>query len=1049
MGEVRIVSASAGSGKTTRLARELSEAVASGVQPERIVATTFTRKAAAELEARVRTALVAAGHVEKAQRLAAARIGTINAVCGAFVADYAFELGISPDVRVLDEEGSARALAQALAQTLSSAAATAWLDELEDLRGRMPELDWKDAVTKIQALARANGLGDADLVRCEERSTHELLSVLGPAAADGETLDGAFRSEAERFVKRVRNDGELTQATRKVLERVQKVLGRFRHGSLPTWADWCGLANDDVGKRERYVFEPLKRAAAAHDVHPRMRHDLARTITLCFELARRSLASYAEHKRALGAIDFVDQEVEMLRLLDRSDVVARIREEVELVLVDEFQDTSPLQLAIFLKLSQLVPRSVWVGDQKQAIYGFRGADPSLMEEAMRRILAGKEPETLRSSWRSRPPLVDATSRFFAAAFGSQGIPASRVTLTAGDGSPDRTALGPIFERWVLRSGKAEEHAIALANVVAQALVDTTVHVRDRVDSSVRRARPGDYAILCRTNQTCAKVAAALRALGIRALLALPQLGDSYEQRLVLSGLRLWVDDRDSLAKAELGLLLEHPGDEDAWLARILTEGQEYARSFDDLPAVVAIAAARERSPHLGPVGALDAALEALEVRERCLEWGDAADRLANVEGMRARAVRYAAGCSQAGSAATPAGLLAHFFDGEDPENAPVPPDAEDAVVVSTWHRAKGLEWPITVLFELGPRTTPPVFDACVEPRPGGIDLDAPLAERWICFWPNPYRGGTKKTRLYAALQSHPIKVRREDERRREEMRLAYVGWTRARDRVVFAATDDALPTSVLGFPAVPGVAPIGEPKPDGSWPELLGRLSTKAMVRVGEPITAEPAFRTPASGYVASGARAHPPAFVLPSALGKSGAARAHAAASSIRIGEHLAISGRPDMEHLGNALHAFFAADVEGLTRSERLEIAQGLLERWRVATALPAESAVAAGDALRAWVDRTWPGAAWRRELPLRLRNEDGGVVVGTADLVLETAAGSVIVDHKSYPGSLAEAVERATGHAPQLEAYERLVVAATGRPTVARCVHMPMVGIVVLLT
>jgi hypothetical protein len=57
-------------------------------------------------------------------------------------------------------------------------------------------------------------------------------------------------------------------------------------------------------------------------------------------------------------------------------------------------------------------------------------------------------------------------------------------------------------------------------------------------------------------------------------------------------------------------------------------------------------------------------------------------------------------------------------------------------------------------------------------------------------------------------------------------------------------------------------------------------------------------------------------------------------------------------------------------------------------------------------------------------------------------------VIVDHKSYPGRLMEAVDRAAGHAPQLEAYGRVVEAATGRPTIARCVHMPMLGIVVSL-
>ena len=73
--------------------------------------------------------------------------------------------------------------------------------------------------------------------------------------------------------------------------------------------------------------------------------------------------------------------------------------------------------------------SVWVGDQKQAIFGFRGTDPALMDAAIATIVGAKDPTTLAQSRRSRPELVGLTSRLFAAAFARQGIPASRVTLT--------------------------------------------------------------------------------------------------------------------------------------------------------------------------------------------------------------------------------------------------------------------------------------------------------------------------------------------------------------------------------------------------------------------------------------------------------------------------------------------------------------------------------------------------------------------------------------------------------------------------------------------
>ncbi|MFX6035901.1 UvrD-helicase domain-containing protein, partial [Acinetobacter baumannii] len=84
-------------------------------------------------------------------------------------------------------------------------------------------------------------------------------------------------------------------------------------------------------------------------------------------------------KRTLGAVDFSDQEVLLLSVLrDTEEVRAALAGELDLVMVDEFQDTSPLQLALFVELAKLAKRSVWVGDPKQAIYGFRGTDARLI-----------------------------------------------------------------------------------------------------------------------------------------------------------------------------------------------------------------------------------------------------------------------------------------------------------------------------------------------------------------------------------------------------------------------------------------------------------------------------------------------------------------------------------------------------------------------------------------------------------------------------------------------------------------------------------------------
>ena len=104
MTAIIILSASAGSGKTYRLAQEIRSAIMEGrARPEAILATTFTKKAAAELQERVRTFLLDADRVDEARRLMAARIGTVHSICGQLISEHAFELGLSPELTVLDE----------------------------------------------------------------------------------------------------------------------------------------------------------------------------------------------------------------------------------------------------------------------------------------------------------------------------------------------------------------------------------------------------------------------------------------------------------------------------------------------------------------------------------------------------------------------------------------------------------------------------------------------------------------------------------------------------------------------------------------------------------------------------------------------------------------------------------------------------------------------------------------------------------------------------------------------------------------------------------
>ncbi len=1035
MNPITIISASAGSGKTYRLAEELKEAVLSGeVRPDAVLATTFTVKAASELRRRVRTHLLATGRRSDAQRLAAARFGTVNAVCGRLVSDFAFELGLSPDLGVLDENAADRTLRAAMSSALTA--------EDEQRAGRLDFVldgwDWQAAVRSVVSLARLNGIGPEALASCAERSRDEWRELLGEPSGDAAALDAALLEAVETFLAQHASSGDAYKKTKdavQILRRAQRLLS----GGRPVpWPIWVKLAALDVAVKSRDAARPVIEAAAAHDTHPRLRENAFGAIDLVFGLAARTLEVYQAHKRAHGVIDFVDQETYTLRLLERDDVRQRLGAELDLVMVDEFQDTSPIQLAIFLRLAAIATRSVWVGDQKQAIYGFRGTDPALMDAAIVQILAGADPETLPMNRRSRPGLVRLTSDLFAPAFETVGIPAARVRLApAHEEEPE--GLSAVVECWSLDSKNKPNDALAIADAVSQLLVDD-VTVRDPATLAARPVCPGDVAILCRTNDTCTAVAHAIEARGVRVVL--PRLGlfATLEGRVALAGLRLWLDAEDALAAAELAYLIEHAADGEAWLNRAVeAPGSE---AFAECPSVSKVAAARRAKPGASPVEALDAVIEATQAVELCHRWGSTAPRLANLERFRAHAMSYTESRSAEGAAASTAGLVRHLagLAGDKLDTQGVS-SGGDAVTVSTWHRAKGLEWPVTVLFELDARSADraALGVQVVSDRPA-FDLDDPLADRWIRYWPYPYGRTSKGVPMLNRLSAHPATAAAKERSRREEMRLLYVGWTRARDRLVLAARPGKLTGGSLALLTTDGSEGLTEPQSDevewvGHRLEVLRRNGCTVAVTMPAP-TSELALPEHEP-------REHSPAWRLPSAVEQRGST-----GDPMTLGERTSVSGTPAWDDLGNAVHSFLVADREGLPAAHRRAMAERLLESWSVTGAIRPADVVAMADRLWAWVDQRWPGARRHREWPLAMRADDGGRWVGAADLVLELDDRVVLIDHKTFPGAPDQAAELAEGYWGQLDAYRRMLEAATGKPVAESYVHFPVLGVVVPL-
>ena len=198
---------------------------------------------------------------------------------------------------------------------------------------------------------------------------------------------------------------------------------------------------------------------------------------------------------------------------------------------------------------------------------------------------------------------------------------------------------------------------------------------------------------------------------------------------------------------------------------------------------------------------IDRVVEVLGVRDRCLSWGNARRRLDNLDALRAHATTFTEQADGQTSGSTSAGLitwLEKLGNNELDKQAVLP--GEDAVTVSTWHGAKGCEWPITILGELERNRDRTTLDVAVVSDHEDIDMSNPLANRWIRYWPNPYSARTRRTPFHDRLAERSAEKAVKERGFRERLRLLYVIWTRARDRLILVTrTGIKLDAGTLGL----------------------------------------------------------------------------------------------------------------------------------------------------------------------------------------------------------------------------------------------------------
>ncbi|PDT01415.1 DNA helicase UvrD [Rhizobium chutanense] len=1040
MPRLTTITAAAGAGKTTRIVNDIADEVLART-PEQILATTFTIKAADELVERARAKLFEQGKADAAAQLLGARFGTVNAVCSQIVNEFAIDLGRSPSTNVIGE--SNMSLVFSVAADAAIAARAEILNELSDHFGyndpRAPGTgeppDWRRTVRTIATLARANGIETEQLAFSAQRSAESFLACFPSPAAEGADLDAALASALKDAVEM--RPAAVSNTGADSVETIRAAHERILRGETLSWPTWARLtkvkcAPTKDGQPYNQALARLIAAAGRHSEHPRLRSECEQFITETFDCAAEALTAYRDWKAERGLLDFTDQEALALDILKTPDLAARLKERVSRVFVDEFQDSSPLQLAVFTLLGELVEESTWVGDPKQAIYGFRGADTELTQAAF--LGAGGAPEdnpVLSKSWRSRKSLVGLFNAMFTPVFERMGLPAAQHAFSDAARSDDGFEKSSAGWWWLI--GKIEEQAQALAEGIRQSLTEADKWLVEDDKHDHRPIMPGDIAILCRSNTDVGRFAAALSRAGLPVAVERSGLTRTPHVEFVLAACRRVADATDRLALAELARFFADDAGSDAWLRAASSDDADPALRVE-VPISDALDRLAEQLLNFTPAELVDAVLAMPALLSHIESWGDTAMRFDDLEALRGFSRAYEGECAASGSPATLQGFLL-ALDGAEPKRPPSL--ANDAIQVMTYHGSKGLEWPMTILTGLSWESKARLFEPVAETT-GELDWRNPLSERWIRFWPWPYGQSGKGSTIDVEVATSEIGRRALQRAVEEDTRLLYVGATRARDYLIFAPPGKGNLNWLGLLNASEAATHIVPPQSDDNQ---LGvgcqnfTVDMRALSASGEA-TERAALQT----FVR--ARVTEPAARLPLFLRPSDADGGNwRVVEKVDLGGRLPIDGIADIAALGEALHSIIGYDDPDRDRDQRLADATSILTRWNV-TGFKADDALIASDRLATWRRGRWPASSGIAEVPVTAPAADQ-LLKGRVDMLVETGIDFAIIDHKSFPGRFELWEDRAVGHAPQLAAYAGAVETVTGRRCSELWIHMPIVG------
>jgi ATP-dependent helicase/nuclease subunit A len=799
-----VLIAGAGSGKTRTLTARYLSLLEQNLAPRSVVAVTFTEKAAREMRNRIRARVNewvrdARSGQDRARWAAieadidTARIGTIHSLCAEILRTHPVEAAVDPGFEVLEEGLAAAWKSQAVEDALAWASGEA--DLVPVLRAFTP-MPLRAGLTKLIGfrLEAAEAFEGVDLVARWDSALNARVR---------EFVEGSEVLDAIRKLEELEKEGRLeADAGPKLNQQVQQLLAEWhamtealaRSSPMEAVGRLAGIREEclnlTVGRkagqakprvrliRDRYEAQVERWLGRVKDTQAleQAEESLRALVPGLRALFAKAAEFYARARDQKHALDFDDLEDGAARLLDRDEVRRLWRDEIRAVLVDEFQDTNARQRRIVEALSGSRDEEhgglFVVGDAKQSIYRFRGADVTVFVEVERAAAkAGGEVLHLAETFRAHAGLVDVLNGVLAPAMNSAlprrpyQVPYER--LEARRAEPRDETRPPFVEMLVAEGGNAE----ASRQVAAAALAN-------RLGELAQAGVPwDDMALLFRASTSFPDFERALEDAGIPFVTVAGRgFYDRPEIRDLLNLLRAVANPWDDLAMAGL---LRSPafGLSDAALYRLrrpVAEGEpvsfRHALSGDlsalggtDQPRAER---AREALKRLEPMADRISVAELLKDLLDSTRLGAALRAAPSGERLQRNIDKLLQDAHASGIARVEDFLeYIETLKSAGAREGEAPSEAQGAVRLMTVHKAKGLEFPVVVLADAS--------------RQAPTDYARIMLSREMGVVARPGRRTDEEPVSYRLAKA----IDREEEQA-EEQRLLYVGATRAQERLI-------------------------------------------------------------------------------------------------------------------------------------------------------------------------------------------------------------------------------------------------------------------------